>query len=480
MPTPTFRELIATLEKKGRLKRITRPVDPAWEAGCLVKWLYQAVPDERRFGFLFENVKGSKIPLAVGLIGSSTDAYATALGVPPDEINATWVAALRKPLAPVSTATASSQEIVQRGEDARLSDLPIPVWTPGKDPGPYVTSLVITRNANTGIQNVGVYRTQVRDPHHLIVNLSPGRQGTMSAASYTDQNRPAPIAWVIGAEPALALSAVANLPYGVDECEIAGALAERPIELVKAKTIDLMVPANAEIIIEGEVLCGQMEREGPFGEFAGYMGHIGPRPLVRVTAITHRCDPIYYGFSSQMPPSESTVMQSLTNAGVILKVLRHDLGEIAVRDVFVDLTFGGLLGHGIVAMKPRYPGHGKRVGRLVADMTPLKRVTVVDDDVDIRDPSHIEWALNARFDPVKDSVIIDDVNFGNIDPSVTQINGRPGPGSKLVIDATEKTSPGTFSLPTKDHMMRAQALWSELGLPALDVPKRLRLRLDRP
>jgi UbiD family decarboxylase len=480
MPTPTFRDLITTLEKKGRLKRIGRSVDPAWEPGSLVKWMYQAQAEDRRFGFLFEQVKGSKMPLAVGVIGSCTDAYATALGVAPDEINATWVSALRNPVAPVSVSAATSQEIVHRADEARLSDLPIPVWTPGKDPGPYLSTLVITRNANTGSQNVGIYRTQVRDPHHLIVNLSPGRQGTMSAASYTDQNRPAPIAWVIGADPALALSAVANLPYGVDECNVAGALAGRPVELVKAKTIDLMVPANAEIVIEGEVLCGETGQEGPFGEFAGYMGPVGQRPLVRVTAITHRRDPIYYGLSSQMPPSESTVMQSLTNGGVILKVLRHDIGELAVRDVFVDLTFGGLLGHGIVAIKPRYPGHGKRIGRLVADMTPLKRVTVVDDDVDLRDPSHLEWALNSRFDPVHDTVIIDDVQFGNIDPSVRRINGRPGPGSKLVIDATEKTSPGTFSLPTKEHMTRAAALWAELGLPALDVPKRVRLRLDRP
>jgi UbiD family decarboxylase len=327
---------------------------------------------------------------------------------------------------------------------------------------------------------MGAYRTQVRDDHSVIVNLSPGRQGTLSSRSYTEQGKPAPIAWVIGAAPAVFLAAVANLPYGVDEASVAGGLTGAPVPFVKAKTIDLMVPADAEIIIEGEVIPGEVADEGPFGEFAGYMGRVGPRAVARITAITHRQRPIYYAFTSQMPPSESTVMQSLTNAGVLLKSLRHDIGDLGVQDVFIDLTFGGLLGHAVVAVTPRYPGHGKRVGRLVADMTPLKRVTVVDADVDIRDPAHVEWALNARMNPATDVVVIDDMHFGNIDPSVRIVNGRPGPGSKLVMDATEKTDPGTFSIPSKEYMTRARAVWKEIGLPEFETPKRLRLRLDRP
>jgi UbiD family decarboxylase len=480
MTARSLRDLIPELEKRGRLKRISRSVDVGWEPACLVKWMYQALPDDKRFGFLFENVKGSKFPLAVGLLGACTDSYATALGVTPDQITNRWVEALRNPLPPRSVDTAPSQEVVLTGDKIKLSELPIPIWTPGKDPAPYLTTLVITRNATSGMQNVGVYRTQVQSDNSLICNLGPGRQGTMSTQSYTDTGRSAPIAWIVGPDPALSLSAVANLPYGVDEAALAGAVAGKPLEFTKAKTIDLLVPANAEMIIEGEVLPGQTANEGPFGEFAGYMGHVGPRPVVRVTAITHRRDPIFCAFSSQMPPSESTVMQSLTNAGVLLKLLRHDLGELAVQDVFIDLTFGGLLGHAVVAIKPRYPGHGKRIGRIVADTTPMKRVTVVDDDIDIRDPSHIEWALNSRFNPVSDTVIIDDVNFGNIDPSVAQINGRPAPGSKLVIDATEKTAPGTFSLPMREKMLEALDLWKELGLPDFDIPLRARLRIERP
>jgi 2,5-furandicarboxylate decarboxylase 1 len=209
------------------------------------------------------------------------------------------------------------------------------------------------------------------------------------------------------------------------------------------------------------------------------MGPVAPKPVARITAITHRKQPIFYGYTSQMPPSESTVIQSLINAGVLLKTL-HDLGESAVRDVHIDLTFGGLLGHVIVAITPRVPGHGKRIGRLVCDLTPLKRVTVVDTDVDIRDPTHLEWALNARFDPARDTEIIRDVFVPMyMDPSVRVADGRSDPGSKLVLDATQKFDSGTFSLPSQDIMMKALEVWRAVGLPEFEIPKRARLRIER-
>jgi len=204
------------------------------------------------------------------------------------------------------------------------------------------------------------------------------------------------------------------------------------------------------------------------------------RPRAHIKAITHRRDPIYYGLTSQMPPSESTVMQSLTNAGVILKTLRHDLGESTVRDVHIDLTFGGLLAHGIVAMKPLHPHHGKRVGRILADLTPLKRITVVDADVDIRDAAHLEWALNSCFNPVRDTVIIDDVHFPlYMDPSIRTADGHEAPGSKIIIDATQKIDAGSFSLPPRATMMRALDRWRELGLPEFRIPQRAWSRIER-
>jgi UbiD family decarboxylase len=417
--------------------------------------------------------------LVTGALGASTATVALALGCEPAAINDTMVRALAKPIAPRAVSSGLCQEVVLTGDAVRLSALPIPVWTPGKDVGPYITTIVVTRDAGTRHQNMGVYRTQVLDDRRVAVNLAPGRQGFRCAKTWLDQGKPAPIAWVIAAEPAVHLATVANLKYGHDEIELAGALKGAPIELVPARTVDLMVPAAAEIVIEGEVLPGETAPEGPFGEFAGFMGPVAPKPVARITAITHRTRPIYYGYTSQMPPSESTTIQSLVNSGVLLKTL-HDLGETSVSDVHIDLTFGGLLAHVVIAMTPRVPGHGKRIGRLVCDLSPLKRVTVVDADVDIRDPAHLEWALNSRFDPARDTEIIRDVFVPLfMDPSVRVADGRSDPGSKLILDATQKLDAGSFSLPPKDVMMQALALWREVGLPDFEIPKRARLRIDR-
>jgi UbiD family decarboxylase len=171
--------------------------------------------------------------------------------------------------------------------------------------------------------------------------------------------------------------------------------------------------------------------------------------------------------------------RSLINAGVILQLMRDQLGEQAVHDVWIDLTFGGLLAHGIVAIAPQYPGHGKRVGRIIADLTPLKRVTVVDADVDIRDPSHVDWALNSRFNPQRDTILIGDWYVPvQMDPSVRDARGSVAPGSKAVFDATQKSDSGSSSLPPKKLMMDALTLWTECGLPELDIPRRLQLRLE--
>ncbi len=472
-----FREYIAAAEQAGKLRRVKDAVDRSWEPGCLIKWMFQALPDDQRFGLLFENVKDSKFPLVTGAIGASKEAYAIALGVEPEEINNTWIHGLLNPKLPRTVEKAPCQEVVLQGNEVKLGDLPIPVWTPGKDVGPYITTITVTRNADTGKQNMGVYRTKVRDDNSVVSNLRPTRQGYAYSQTYLSQGKPAPIAWVVATEPAIHLAAVANMPLGVDEITVAGGLKGESIELVKARTVDLMVPANAEFIIEGEVL-NEMDDEGPFGEFAGYMGPVGKRPVVRITAITHRNDAIYYGYTSQMPPSESTVIQSLTNAPVLLKMLRYDLGLTTVRDVFIDLTFGGLLAHCIVSMKSEVPGHAKRIGRLIADMTSLKRITVVDEDIDIRDPLHVEWAMNSHYNPARDTIIIDDV-YARLDPSLCMDNGVREMGSKVVVDATQSHDEGTFSLPPKPLMMDALKVWHKVGLPEFDIPQRLRYRLDR-
>lgn len=475
---PDFRSLLHSAEAAGRLRRITQPVDPSWEPACLAKWMFLGLPMAARFALLFEQVEGSGFPLVTGALGASTDNYALALGVPADEINARWSAALSQPIEPRLVERAPCQEVVRLGAEARLSVLPIPVWTPGKDAAPYITAPTVNRHATGGWQNIGVYRTMVLGEREVAVNLNPGRQGHACAQSYLDQGRPAPVAWVIGGDPSIYLAAVANLPPGIDEATIAGGLAGAPIELVRARTSELLVPANAELIIEGEVLPGQAATEGPFGESAGYMSAAAPKPIARITAITHRRDAIYYGLASQMPPSESTTLQSLSNAGLILHWLRAEQGEKTVCDAHIDLMFGGGSAHIVVAMTPRGPGHAKHVGRLIAQNTSLKRITIVDEDIDIRDQTDLAWVMSAHFDPARDTEIL--TGFpAPMDHAVTPDAQGRKLGSKLVVDATRSHDMGAFSLPSGALMEQARATWRAAGLPEREPPRRLRQRLER-
>jgi len=475
----TFRDFLAVAEQQGLLRRVSKPVDVSWEPAAMAKWAFQALSDDDRFGLLFDNVIGSKFPLVTGALGASTHSYALGLGVSREDLNSKWREALLNPIPPQPVETAPCQDVIVQGDDIKLSDLPIPTWTPGKDVAPYITTITVTRHADTGAQNMGVYRTMVKDETHVIANINPGRQGFMQATSHWEKGKPAPIAWVIGTHPSVHFATVANMPYGVEEISIAGGLNGAPIDVVKCVTSDILVPADSEIVIEGEVLPGETADEGPFGEFAGYMGPVAPKPVVRITAITHKKDAIYYGYTSQMPPSESTVLQSMTNAPLILKTLRDDIGDSSIQDVFIDLTFGGLLAHGIIAMSPRTPGHAKKIGRLIADMSPLKRVTLVDEHVDIRDPLHVEWAMNSHYNPARDTVIIDDVFVPmGMDPSVQFDNDVQDMGSKIVIDATQSLDNGDISIPPKDVMEKALDSWKESGLPDFEIPKRAKNRID--
>ena len=473
-----IREYLSQLEQRGMLRRVTKTVDPAWEPACLTRWLYQGLPEDERFGLVFESVAGYEIPLMVGILGASPAVYAIALETTPQNIGERWVEAMRSPVQPAIVAGAPCQEIIRTGSDACIDFLPVPVWTPGKDAAPYITNVTITRDADTGCQNTAIYRTMVRDGKHVVVNLNPGRHGMRCAASWWRRGKPAPIAWVLGAEPVVPLAAVANVPYGVDELTIAGGLKRAPIEVVRAVSVDLHVPARAEIIIEAELHPGESASEGPFGEFAGYMGPIAAKPLATITAVTHRRNPMYHGIISQMPPSESTTIQSLGNAGLLLKTLRHDLGHESVVDAHIDLTFGGLLAHGIVSMKPMYPGHARQVGRLVADLTFLKRVTIVDPDVDIRDPVHMDWALNSRYNPARDTMIVENVfTPANMDPAITDPT-MPVAGSKIIVDATEPPGVPSFSLPDRELMLRSLDAWNAAGLPHFQIPRRMQLMLS--
>ncbi|MCZ6767951.1 MAG: UbiD family decarboxylase [Acidobacteria bacterium] len=469
----SMREFIDELEAHGKLQRVSKQVDPSWEVSCMARWVYQGLPMEERFGLLFENVKGSSMTVATPLIGASREVYALALGTTPDQIHEVWLEALRQPIAPKEVQSAPVQEVVVGREEVDLANLPVPIWTPGKDRKACITALVITKDCDKGVQNMGTYRCQVQSKTRVTLNTNPGRQAYENYQTYALKGKPAPVAVAICCEPAVHLATAGALPKGIDEITVAGGFKGAPIEMVRAKTSDLLVPAQAEIVVEGELHPTGRMMEESFGEFAGYMGPIGERPFFDVQCITHRKDPIYYGYISQHPPSESTLIQGQANECVIHKLLVDDWAEPTVLDVAMNQTHGGLLGQVVVQMNPTYPGHAKRVGRLVAEMGVFfKTVMVVNSDIDIRHQQHLDWMMNSRVNPARDLVIIKDI-YQIYDPSAEN-----GIGSKLVIDATEIGPQPDLSLPPKDLLYKAYESWKEAGLPAFDIPAWMDRLLD--
>ena len=469
----SMRDLIELLESHGQLRRVQKEVDHTWEVACIARWIYQGHSMKDRFALLFENVKGSDISITTPLIGASRQVYALALGTTPEKIHKVWIEALRDRISPQVVDSSPVQDVVIQGEKVDLSYLPVPIWTPGKDKRPCITACVITRNNDTGVQNMGTYRCQIQSPNRITLNTNPGRQGYQNYESYASQGQSAPVAVAISCEPAVHMATSAALPKGVDEITVAGGLKGSAVEMVRAKSVDLLVPASAEIVVEGLLdPTGRMQEDG-FGEFAGYMGEVGMRPFFDVQCITHRTDPIYYGYISQHPPSESTLIQGQANECVIHKQLIDDWAEPGILDVALNQTHGGLLGQIVIQMDPQYPGHAKKVGRMVAEMgTFFKTVIVVDPDIDIRHSQHLDMVLNSRVNPARDLVVIEDI-YSIYDPAAeNEIS------SKLVIDATAKGPLPDVSLPPRDFLYKGYDSWKEAGLPDFDIPQWMDQLLD--
>ena len=217
---PSFRDHLETLEADGKLERVKTPVDPAWELPSMARWLFHGFDDADRFALMFEDVEGADIPVVAAALGASRSVYAQSLGVEPDEIRDFWWSALDNFQTPRTVSDAPVQEQVSVGADVALGELPVPTWTPGKDAGPYLTAVVVTKNRETGVQNMAVYRCQVVDDDTIALNMSPRRHGHRDYQSFAEAGESAPVAIVIGAAPAVYYSSITNVDYEVDEREL--------------------------------------------------------------------------------------------------------------------------------------------------------------------------------------------------------------------------------------------------------------------
>jgi 4-hydroxy-3-polyprenylbenzoate decarboxylase len=466
------------LEENGQLVRVTREVNKDTVLHPLVRWQFRGLEEQDRKAFLFENVTDSRarryqIPVAVSALAGSQAMYNLGLNCSDEEVHERWNRALAQPLPPRLVETAPVQEVVHAGasllEHGGLDELPVPISTPGFDNAPYLTAAMwVAKDPESGIQNLGGYRGQLKGPLKTAVNVTPTHDFSRIWEKYNAMGAPMEVAAVIGGAPSLFFAAVELVPFGIDEVGVAGALDGEPIDVVRCKTVDLQVPADAEIVIEGKVRTDLLEPEGAFGEAHGYVDPRNISFIFEVTAITHRRNPVFLSVISQLTPSESSKSKQSGYEAECIKYLRDDCGFKSV--THITLT-EDLLNrrHGVVRMRKRdaYEPMNVLYAMLAWKQAP-KMIVVVDDDIDSDDPLAVNWAIVTRCQPHRDVKIIypRPLPFGPI-PHVADGVRYDRQDSALLIDATQKSPLPPIALPAKKHMEEALELWKALELPPL-------------
>jgi 4-hydroxy-3-polyprenylbenzoate decarboxylase len=479
-PPPDFQAHLAALEANGLLVRVDRPINKDTELHPLVRWQFQGgLAEDQRRAFLFTNVVDSAgrrydMPVAVGALAASPRIYAVGMGRPVEEIEATWTHAIANPIAPIAVLSPPCQAVVIKGDELRgagngLARLPVPISTPGFDAAPYLTAtLCVTRDPESGIQNMGTYRGQLKATDRLGVRMASrigGAGGYLHWQKHKKSGTPMPCAIVIGCAPVVMFTGGMKLPIDLDEMAVAGGLAGAPIRMAKAVTVDLNVPADAEIVIEGLIDPDLLEPEGPFGESHGHVTIEEFNMSMRVTAITHRKAPVFVSIISQVTPSESSVLKKVAMEPLFLTHLRDRLAIKGVRRVVLHEPLSNLrkvifvqYAHGTPRTEVWRGLHG--AATLLADCG--KICIAVSEDIDPENADAVFWSLAYRSNPVEDVHIAPHRSAGHGPKS-----GPRGEESTILIDATLRHSAPPLALPARQFMEGARAIWQELGLPAL-------------
>jgi UbiD family decarboxylase len=476
-------EHLDVLRKQGLLLTIDCAVDKDAELHPLVRWQFVGgIAEHERRAFLFTNVvdgRGRKyaFPVVVGALAANREIYCLGLRCTAEEVQARWDHAIAHPLAPNIVTTAACQEVViegnaLHGEGHGLDTLPIPVSTPGFDSAPTLTATnVITRDPDTGVQNHGTYRAALKASDRLVVRMATRVGGAGGYRHYVKHqqrgDKMMPCAIVLGAPPCVAFVAPQKLPIDVDEIGVAGALAGAPINIVKAKTVDLMVPAEAEIVIEGYLDTVNVEPEGPFGESHGHVALEEFNIPMRVTAITHRSNAIVASYLSQVTPSESSAMKRVAYEPMFLSHLRNTLGIRGVKRVTLHERMTALRRICLVTVEKGTPR--TEVWRALYGATSLradcgKICIAVNDDIDPDNSDAVLWAIAFRMNPASDLQVLPYRSPGH---GPEREHEAQREDATLLMDATMKEELPPLALPRREYMGRARKLWEELGLPQL-------------
>ncbi len=477
---PDLHDHIDALDKAGMLVRVDRVINKDTEMHPLVRWQFRGgIPESERKAFLFTNVTDSKgkkydIDVVVGALAANREIYRMGIGCELDQIAETWNRATASPIKPNVVENAPCQEIVITGADLDkegmgLDGIPVPISTPGWDNAPYTTlSQYITKDPDTGIQNMGNYRGQVKARRRLGMNpsleLRPGIYKHW--LKYKERGEKMPAAVVLGAPPCITFTSTQKIPERLDELEVAGGLVNSPINVVKAKTVDLMVPAEAEIVIEGYIDTEWLEPEAPFGESHGHVNLQEYNAFMVVTAITRKKKAVLTSIISQVTPSESSLIKRISLEPLLLQQLRDVLGLTCVKKVTMHEPLTNL--RKIVTLTIEKGTPRVEIWRALNAMATQHRaigkfIVAVDDDIDPDNADALLWAMAYRCNPALDMEMVKHRDQGHGPRS--KRNG--GEDASLLFDATLKEPFPPISLPKREFMENAKNIWEELGLPTL-------------
>lgn len=478
---PDLHDHIRALDEAGLLVTVDRPINKDTEMHPLVRWQFRGGIEEKdRKAFLFTNVVDAKnrkydIPVAVGALAANREIYRIGIGCQLHEIDERWVKAAQNPIPPRIVDAAPCHDIVIAGKALDkpgngLDGIPLPISTPGWDIAPYATlSQYITKDPETGIQNLGNYRGQVKAPRRLGMNpsleLRPGIYNHWEKLRERGIKK-LPCAVVLGAPPCITFASVQKLPESIDELYVAGALVGAPINVVKAKSVDLLVPAEAEIVIEGFIDTEYLEPEAPFGESHGHVNLQEFNAYMDVTCITRRRDAILTSIISQVTPSESSLIKRIGMEPLFLNFLRSTLGIKGIKRVSMHEPLTNIrkvialvVERGIAPTELWRALYGAAIFHRAAG----KYVIAVNDDIDPENADAILWAMSYRANPTLDMHVLPHRDQGH-GPRSKRNNGED---ASVLIDATLKEDFPPISLPKREYMENARKIWEELGLPKL-------------
>jgi len=479
----SLREWIHTLEKEGELKRVKTEVDWDLELGGVV----QENLDRGGPALLFENIKDYKDTIGKKLLTCSLSTFsrvALMLGLPKEtpyrDLIRVWKERMKKPVKPVVVETGPCKDNIVKGDEVDLFQFPTPHWQQ-RDGGRYIGTFhgVITRDPDTNWTNVGTYRQMIHDRRTTTMSVAQGQHIWFHWRKYRPAGKNMPLAVAIGWDPILPAVAASPVPTGVDEWDIMGALRQKPVELVKCETVDLYVPASAEIVMEGEVITdkSQFITCGPFGEFTGHYGPANKRPPFKVNCISFRNDPILQGTLEGVPINEDHRVCSVSHSAVIWELLNQRMTGITGVNNDPSTAYANL----IIQIDNSYYGQVHQAAANVwsshlSNMM-CKNIIVCDQDVDIYDLSKVFWALGYRVDPPRD-IIQYPGWISALDPIAhpkDRLGAGGNKGTRLLIDATKPIDRpraeeywgerfAVVAYPDNETMQKVRSNWDKYGI----------------